>query len=183
MLIQFLLVWLLLSIGFSFSFSSRSCLKKSLMSSSLIFLGLPIALLVLYLELRSGLHSAAFFSHLFHSVNSQFSVPISISFFVGPVPASDLCIFHLVQCIYNASLYVINPFFLFNRSCIHFLIRIVFKCHLTVHVILSFCALTVSTFVIGATHFGDVNFSILFFGLYILFLNLFVFPFRLDNES
>ena len=33
------------------------------MSSSHIFLDLPIALLVLYLELRSGLHSAAFFSH------------------------------------------------------------------------------------------------------------------------
>ena len=34
------------------------------MSSSHLFLGLPIAFLVLYLELRSGLHSPAFFSHL-----------------------------------------------------------------------------------------------------------------------
>ena len=34
------------------------------MSSSHLFLGLPIALFVLYLELRSGFHSAAFFSHL-----------------------------------------------------------------------------------------------------------------------
>ena len=34
------------------------------MSSFHLFLGLPIAMLVLYLELRSGLHSAAFFSHL-----------------------------------------------------------------------------------------------------------------------
>ena len=34
------------------------------MSSSHLFLGLPIALLVLYLELRSGFHSAAFFCHL-----------------------------------------------------------------------------------------------------------------------
>ena len=33
-------------------------------SSSHLFLGLPIALLVLYLELNSGFHSAAFFSHL-----------------------------------------------------------------------------------------------------------------------
>ena len=33
------------------------------MSCSHLFLGLPIALLVLNLELRSGLHSAAFFSH------------------------------------------------------------------------------------------------------------------------
>ena len=49
---------------FIFFFSSRVCLKKSLMSSSHLFLGLPIALLVLYLELSSGFHSAAFFSHL-----------------------------------------------------------------------------------------------------------------------
>ena len=34
------------------------------MSSSHLFLGLPIALLVLYLELSSGFHSAAFFNHL-----------------------------------------------------------------------------------------------------------------------
>ena len=34
------------------------------MASSHLFLGLPIALLVLYLELRSGHHSAAFFSHV-----------------------------------------------------------------------------------------------------------------------
>ena len=35
------------------------------MSSSHLFLGLPIALLVLFLELSSGFHSAAFFfSHL-----------------------------------------------------------------------------------------------------------------------
>ena len=34
------------------------------MSSSHLFLGLPIALLVLYLELNSGFHSAAFFIHL-----------------------------------------------------------------------------------------------------------------------
>ena len=35
------------------------------MSSSHLFLGLPIALLVLYLEPRSGFHSAAFFlNHL-----------------------------------------------------------------------------------------------------------------------
>ena len=34
------------------------------MSSSHLFFGLPIVLLVLYLELSSGFHSAAFFSHL-----------------------------------------------------------------------------------------------------------------------
>ena len=65
------------------------------MSSSHLFLGLPIALLVLYLELRSGFHSAAFLT-IFHSVMLQFSVPISISFFACSVPASNLCTFHLV---------------------------------------------------------------------------------------
>ena len=34
------------------------------MSSSHLFLGLPIALLVLYFELNSGFHSAAFMNHL-----------------------------------------------------------------------------------------------------------------------
>ena len=34
------------------------------MSSFHFFFGLPIVLLVLYLELSSGFHSAAFFSHL-----------------------------------------------------------------------------------------------------------------------
>ena len=34
------------------------------MSSSHLFLGLPVALLVLYLEHRSGFHSAAFLIHL-----------------------------------------------------------------------------------------------------------------------
>ena len=91
--------------------------------------------------------------------------------------------FHLFQSVNSASLYVVDPVFLFNLNCIHFLIRVFFNCHFTVHVILSLCALIISTFVIGATHFGDVNFSILFFGLNILFLNLFVFPFCLYNES
>ena len=34
------------------------------MSSPHLFLGLPIALLVLYFELSSGVHSAAFINHL-----------------------------------------------------------------------------------------------------------------------
>ena len=38
--------------------------RNSLMSSSHLFLGLPIALLVLYFELSSGFHSAALINHL-----------------------------------------------------------------------------------------------------------------------
>ena len=37
------------------------------MSSSHLFFGLPIALFILYLELRSGFHSAAFLKHFAHS--------------------------------------------------------------------------------------------------------------------
>ena len=42
----------------------KSCLRNSLTSYSHLFLGLPIALLVLYLVLSSGFQSAAFLSHL-----------------------------------------------------------------------------------------------------------------------
>ena len=56
-LIQFLLIWLLLSVRCSVS--SSICLRNSLMSSSHLFLGLPTDLLVLYFELISGFHSAA----------------------------------------------------------------------------------------------------------------------------
>ena len=134
------------------------------MSSSHLFLGLPIALLVLYLELRSLFHSAAFFSQFpFH-------------FFVCPVPATNLCTFHLVQCVNSASLYVFGPVFLFNLNCIHFLIRVFFKCHFTVHIIFRLCALTIVAFVISATYFGDVNISLFFCGLNILLFNFFVFP-------
>ena len=62
MLIHVLLSWLLLSI--KFSVSSSLSLRNSLMSSSHLFLHLPIALLVLYFELSSEFHSAAFINHL-----------------------------------------------------------------------------------------------------------------------
>ena len=54
---------------------------------------------------------------------------------------------------------------------------------LTVHVIVRRCALIVTAFIISATHFIDVNFFTFFFGPNILFLNLFVYPFCLDDES
>ena len=93
-----------------------------MISSYHLFLGLPITLCFFYI-LNSDLGSIQQpFSAIFHSVMLQFSVPISISFFVGPVPASNLCAFHLVHCICSASLYVIDPVFFFYRSCIHFLI-------------------------------------------------------------
>ena len=177
MLIQFLLICVLLSIGFSFSFSSSTCFRKSLMSSSHLFLNLPIALLVFvsWTQIWTPLSSLFQSSFTRSSCNSQ--CHFSFHFLEDPFQVSNLCACHLVQCIYSASLYAIDPVFLFNRSWIHFLIWTVFKCHFPSHVIL------ISDFVIGATHYGDVNFSILFFGFNILFLILFVLPFCLDNES
>ena len=71
------------------------------MSSSHLFLGLPNALLVLYLELRPKFHSAAFFSHLSHGEVAILSANFHFIFLCA-VPASNLCAFHLVHCIYSA---------------------------------------------------------------------------------
>ena len=73
------------------------------MSSSHLFLGLPIALLVLHLELRSGFHSAAFFNHLslgdvailnanFHFILCVFCSSIE-SLHVPSCPKRQLCFF------------------------------------------------------------------------------------------
>ena len=97
------------------------------MSSSHLFLGLPIALLVFYLELRSGFHSAAFFSHLSHGEVAILSANFHFIFFVGPVPATNLCTFHLVQSVSSASLYVFDPVFFFNQCGINLIVGIVFK--------------------------------------------------------
>ena len=53
------------------------------MSSSHLFLGLPIVLLVLYLELSSGFHSAAFFSHLSHGEVAILSANFHFIFLCG----------------------------------------------------------------------------------------------------
>ena len=142
------------------------------MSSSHLFLGLPIALLVLFLELRSGFHSAAFLSHLSHgeaailSANFHFIFCVSCSSYeplhVPSCPMRQLCFS-----------YVFDPVFFFNLNCIHFFIRVFFKCHFTIHVIFRLCALTIVAFVISATNFGDVNISLFFFGLNILLFNFF----------
>ena len=83
------------------------------MSSSHLFLGLPIALLVLYLELNSGFHSAAFFSHLSLGDVAILSANFHFIFLVSLVPASNLCAFHLFHGFFSASFYVFNPVFFF----------------------------------------------------------------------
>ena len=51
------------------------------MSSSQLFLGLPIALLVLYFELSSGFHSATFINHLSLCDDAIFIVNLHFMFF------------------------------------------------------------------------------------------------------
>ena len=109
MLIHVLLMWLLLWVMFSVSSSIN--LRNSLMPSPHHFLGLPIALSVLYFELNSGFHS--------DSVMWHFSSPVSISFFVSLVPASNLLISHLFFGFVSASLYVVHPIFFFYLCSIN----------------------------------------------------------------
>ena len=71
------------------------------MSSSQLFLGLPIALLVLYFELNSGFHSAAFINHL--SLGDVAILSAKSPFhFLCLVPASNL---------------LLSQFFLWLRLC------------------------------------------------------------------
>ena len=64
------------------------------MSTSHLLLDLPIALLVLYSELSSGFHSAAFINHL--SLGDVAILIASLHFiFLSLVPASCLLISHL----------------------------------------------------------------------------------------
>ena len=66
------------------------------MSSSHLFLGLPIALLVVHLELSSGFLSAFFLNHLSLGDVAILSANFHFIFFVCSVPASNLSTFHLV---------------------------------------------------------------------------------------
>ena len=144
------------------------------MSSSHLFLGLPIALLVLCLELRSGFHSAAFFSHLSHGhficLCVLFQQQISARSILSKASAVLLFMYSIQS---SSSI----------SNCIHFLIRVFFKCHFTVHIIFRLCALTIVASIISATNFGVVNNTFFFFGLNILLFHFFVFSFSLDNES
>ena len=128
------------------------------MSPSHLFLGLPIALLVLFLELSSGFHSATFFSHLSLGDVAILSASFHFIFFVSLVPATNLCAFPLhLQCFFfciQSSLLLQSITSSASSSNVTF----------TVHVIVSPCALAISAFIINATHFIDVNFSIFFFG-------------------
>ena len=112
--IHVLLNWLLLSVKFSVSATK---LRNSLMSSSHLLLGLPIALLVLYFKLNSGFHSAAFINHL--SLGDVAILSASLFFLLlCLVPASDRLISHLCYGIVCASFLCCLPIFFLNLCCI-----------------------------------------------------------------
>ena len=92
------------------------------MSSSHLFIGLPIALLVQYFELSSGFHAAAFINHLSLGDVAILSASLHL-IFVSLVPASNLRIFHLFHGIVCASFIVFNPVLFFNLCSVNFLIN------------------------------------------------------------
>ena len=159
------------------------CLRKSLMSSSHLFFGLPIIRLVLYFELSSGFHSAAFFTHLslgdvaILEANFPFHLPVCF------VPASNLCVFHLVDCVSCASSYIVEPVFFFNLSRVDVFFWVFIEWCSAVHVIFRFGALVIAAFVINATVFSFVVISFFNRVLDNLFFNFFVFSFRLNDEA
>ena len=78
-----------------------------------------------------------------HSVLLLFSAPVSLSFIVSLVPASNLRISHLFHGFVCASFYVLNPVFFFNLSCVKFFVGIVFKCYVAVLVVVNVWALAI----------------------------------------
>ena len=139
------------------------------MSSCHLFLGLPISLLVLYLELRPGIHSAAFFSHLSHGEVAILSANFHFIF---------LCVLFQHRIFARSILSNASTVLLFMHS-------IQFSSSISIVSISSsesssnvtLCALTIAALVISATHFGDVNILLFFFGLNILFFNFLFFLF------
>ena len=98
------------------------------MSSSHLFLGLPIALLVLYFELSSGFHSVAFINHLSLGDVAILSASLHfIFFFLSFVSASNLRISHLFYGIVCASFYEVDPIFFFGICSINFFFSIVLE--------------------------------------------------------
>ena len=94
------------------------------MLSSHLILGLPIALLVLYFELSSGFHSAAFIHHLSLGDIAVLSANHHFIFFASLVPASNLRLFQIFHGFVCASF---NPVFFFSHCCVNFLVGIVLK--------------------------------------------------------
>ena len=88
------------------------------MSSSHLFLGLPIALWVLYFELSSGFHPAAFINHL--SLGDVASLIASLHFiFLSHAPASYLLMFHLFHGFVGAPCHVVYPILFVNLCSVN----------------------------------------------------------------
>ena len=157
-------------------------LRNSLMSSSHLFFGLPIALLVLYLELSSGFHSAVFFNHL--SLDGV--VILSVNFyFIFLCVLFQYRIFDVSSCL-KRQLYFfwcVRSNSLLRSQSYLFLFQSLHQMSLHCPHDLQICALILIAFFISATVFSLVNNSFLIFGLNILLFNFLVFSFRLDDES
>ena len=153
------------------------------MSSSHLFLGLPIALLVLYLVLSSRFQSAAFLSHLSFGEVAILSASFHF-FFVSLVPATNLCAVHLFYGFFSVLfMYSIQSSSSIDVVSISSSASSLNERSPTAHVIVSCCAQSATAFIISATHFIDVNFFNFFVGPNILFLDLFVFPSCFNDET
>ena len=84
------------------------------MSSSHLFLGLPVALLVLYFELNSLFHSAAFINHLSLGDEAILSAILNFIFFGVLLQHLILLLSRLFYGFVGASFYVVYPIFFFN---------------------------------------------------------------------
>ena len=62
-----------------------------------------------------------------------FSAPVSISFFVSLVPASNLRISHLFYGIVCDSFYLFDPIFFFNLCSVDLFVIVVLERHVAVH--------------------------------------------------
>ena len=107
------------------------------MSSSHLFLGLPIALLVLYFELSSGFLSAAFTNHLSLGDVAILSASLHSILVLSLVLTSNHRILHLFHGFVCASFHVFDPIFLFNICSVNFFLSIVLERHVAVLVFVS----------------------------------------------
>ena len=176
MLIQILLVWLLISIGFSCA--SNTCLQNSLIS---VFQSLCWSY-----SLSSILGSIQQpVSAIFHSVMLRFAMPLSISCLWGLFPHRIF-----THSIFSMAFSVLLLTYSIQYSSSIKVVSISSSASLS-----NETSLSTSVWVVviwpsplsssKATHFIDVNFFNFFFGPNTLFLNLLVFLsfFCLDDES
>ena len=142
------------------------------MSSSHLFLVFRSFCWSYILNSAQGSIQQLFFNHL--SLGDVAILSANFHFiFLCVVPASNPCMFHLVNSFSCASSYVINPIFFFDLNRVNIFFRVFIKCHSTVQIIFRFCALTISAFIVSASIFCLVSNSFLIFMLHNMFFQFF----------